>query len=114
MIVSHNQKMAVLLVHRPCLAVAGPVLREPIAIPFSSVLKAISPLKFANFAKISAHVCIYLLNSTIPPTTKTPLAAILHALDGTKKDQPSRLILLSIIIILQCVRSAYGLDFLTP
>lgn len=58
MIVSHNQKIAQMLVHLPFLAVAGPFLRELIAIPFFSGLTANLPLKFALFAKKSL-VCVY-------------------------------------------------------
>lgn len=70
MIVSHNQKIAQMLVHSPFLAVAGPFLRELIGFPSFSGLTANLPPQICPFCKKIAGVCIYLLDSPIPPTPK--------------------------------------------
>lgn len=94
MLAPQNQDLRQILIHLPCLAVRCPVLRELIGVPYFSGLTAnFPPSKRLFLQKKFRGVCVYLLISPLSQLQKSPLALILHGLDGNKKDQPSRLIL---------------------
>ena len=77
-----------MLVHSPFLAVAGPVLRELIAVPSFSGLKAISPPQNGSFhKKIGSRVSVPAHIYHSHNSQNCPWRPISMALTAQKKDR---------------------------